>query len=54
MKDRKGLKEMVLATGQYGVPVVLVGDRAMVGWDPREFERLYALAPKSGTSNGPI
>lgn len=39
-KDRAGLKRMVTMTGQYGVPVVLVGERAMVGWNPTEFERL--------------
>lgn len=31
---------MVLMTGQNGVPVIKVGERAMVGWDAREFERL--------------
>lgn len=39
-KDRAGLKRMVTMTGQYGVPVVLVGEHAMVGWNPKEFERL--------------
>jgi glutaredoxin 3 len=40
--DRVGLKEMVTTTGQYGVPVIVVGGRAMVGWDRGEFERLLA------------
>ncbi len=39
-RDRRGLKRMVLMTGQRGVPVIQVGDRAMAGWDKREFERL--------------
>jgi glutaredoxin 3 len=39
-KDRAALKEMVTATGQYGVPVIRVGEKAMVGWDKKEFERL--------------
>ncbi|MHB8966560.1 MAG: glutaredoxin family protein, partial [Coriobacteriia bacterium] len=39
-KDRVGLKKMVAMTGQYGVPVILVGERAMVGWNPGEFEKL--------------
>jgi glutaredoxin 3 len=39
-KDRAALKDMVTATGQYGVPVIKVGERAMVGWDKNEFERL--------------
>jgi glutaredoxin len=38
--DARGRREMVLMTGQNGVPVVRVGERAMVGWDPREFELL--------------
>lgn len=29
---------MIELTGQYGVPVILVGQQAMVGWDPRQFE----------------
>jgi glutaredoxin len=39
-KDRAALKEMVTSSGQYGVPVIRVGDSAMVGWDKDEFERL--------------
>lgn len=31
---------MVSATGQYGVPVIRVGDKAMVGWDKNEFEKM--------------
>jgi glutaredoxin 3 len=38
--DRRGLREMVMTTGQYGVPVILVGEKAMVGWDEGEFQRL--------------
>ena len=39
--DRAGLREMVLMTAQHGVPVVRIGEKAMVGWNPEEFERLY-------------
>jgi len=39
-EDRAGLKRMVAMTGQYGVPVILVGESAMVGWNPKEFEKL--------------
>lgn len=39
-KDREGLKRMVAMTGQYGVPVILVGEHAMVGWSPAEFEKM--------------
>lgn len=38
--DRSGLREMVTLTGQYGVPVIRVGDRPMVGWNPQEFRKL--------------
>jgi glutaredoxin len=41
-KDRAGLRAMVTMTGQYGVPVVRVGEKAMVGWNPREFQTLLA------------
>ncbi len=40
--DLEARREMALMTGQYGVPVIRVGSRAMVGWDPKEFERLMA------------
>jgi glutaredoxin-like YruB-family protein len=40
--DLDGRREMLVMTGQYGVPVVLVGDKAMVGWNPDEFETLLA------------
>lgn len=41
-RDRRGLKQMVLMTGQRGVPVIQVGDHAMIGWDKHEFERLMS------------
>ncbi|NTU71239.1 MAG: glutaredoxin family protein [Coriobacteriia bacterium] len=40
INDVRGRKEMARMTGQYGVPVIRVGDRAMTGWDKAEFERL--------------
>jgi len=40
--DMKGRQEMVRMTGQYGVPVIRVGEHAMVGWDKAEFERLLS------------
>ena len=39
--DRRGLREMVATTGQYGVPVILVGEKAMVGWNAQEFQQLF-------------
>ncbi len=35
-----GRKRMVTMTGQYGVPVIQVGEKAMVGWNPKEFEKM--------------
>lgn len=40
ISDRRGRQEMVRMTGQSGVPVIRVGERAMTGWDKAEFERL--------------
>lgn len=40
LADKEGRREMVLMTGQNGVPVVRVGTRAMVGWNAEEFEKL--------------
>jgi glutaredoxin 3 len=39
-RDKEGLRRMVTMTGQYGVPVILVGERAIVGWNPKEFEKM--------------
>ncbi len=44
--DKRGRQEMVRMTGQYGVPVIRVGERAMAGWDPAEFDRLLDGRPK--------
>jgi glutaredoxin 3 len=40
ISDPRARQEMVRMTGQYGVPVIKVGERAMTGWDKTEFERL--------------
>jgi glutaredoxin len=39
-RDRRGLREMVLMSGGRAVPVLCVGEHAMIGWDAREFEHL--------------
>ncbi len=46
IRDTEARRQMVLMTGQYGVPVLKIGPRAMVGWDEKEFRRLYELKPK--------
>lgn len=38
--DRRGLRDMVLMSGGRAVPVLRVGEHAMIGWDASEFERL--------------
>jgi len=40
--DVDARRRMALMTGQFGVPVVEIGEHAMIGWDPDEFERLRA------------
>lgn len=40
--DAAGKKRMVLLTGQRGVPVIEVGEHAMIGWDKTEFEQLLS------------
>lgn len=42
--DLVARRRMALMTGQFGVPVIEVGEHAMIGWDPDEFERLRAGA----------
>lgn len=39
-KDFGARRQMVVMTGQLGVPVIQVGERAMVGWNAEEFERM--------------
>ena len=38
--DLAARRKMALMTGQHGVPVIEVGEYAMIGWDREEFERL--------------
>lgn len=42
--DSSGRREMLLMTGQNGVPVIRVGSHAMIGWDEDEFEKLRSGA----------
>jgi glutaredoxin len=46
ISDLEARREMLTMTGQSGVPVIRVGEKAMVGWDQDEFERLLALGPR--------
>ena len=38
--DLDARRRMALMTGQFGVPVIEIGEHAMIGWDAEEFERL--------------
>jgi len=46
ISNKRGRQEMVRMTGQYGVPVIRVGEDAMTGWDKAEFERLLKGRPR--------
>jgi glutaredoxin 3 len=46
--DRSGLRQMLVTTGQHAVPVVMVGEKAMVGWCADEFRQMMGLpGPKA-------
>jgi glutaredoxin len=47
-RDGRGMREMVLMTGGHAVPVIKVGEHAMVGWDVKEFRRLYERGRRRG------
>jgi len=40
--DASAKRRMLLMTGQHGVPVIEVGEHAMIGWDRHEFEKLLS------------
>lgn len=40
--DRKAAKEMVELSGQYGVPVIVVGDEVIIGFDTDRLRELFA------------
>ena len=46
LADMDARREMATMTGQYGVPVILVGEKAMVGWNEEEFLQLMKRKPK--------
>ncbi len=41
-KDERAGKDMVRMTGQQGVPVILINNRPIVGFDKPQIERLLA------------
>jgi glutaredoxin len=52
-KDSAELEKMVGISGQMGVPVLTIGDKVMIGWNMREFEKIYGgrTEGKSGTAD---
>jgi glutaredoxin 3 len=40
--DAAKLKEMMDKSGQLGVPVIVVDDQVLVGYDPDELEKMLA------------
>jgi len=46
LRDSRGLRDMAALTGQRAVPVIRVGEQAMVGWDETRFERLRSARPE--------
>ncbi len=42
-RDRRAAEDMVRRTGQQGVPVVLIGSRAVVGFDKQKIDKYLGL-----------
>ena len=42
-KDERAGKDMVRMTGQQGVPVILIGNRPIVGFDKPQINKLLGL-----------
>ncbi len=42
-KDEQAFEEMKEKTGQMGVPVILVGDEAVIGFDKKKLSKLLEL-----------
>ena len=45
-KDRKAAEDMVRKTGQQGVPVILINNRPVVGFDKQKIETLLERAAR--------
>jgi len=45
--DRKAAKEMVELSGQYGVPVLVIGDEVIVGFDTDRLRELFSSEKKT-------
>lgn len=47
-RDRAAAIEMIRRSGQQGVPVTVIGDEVVVGFDQRRLERILANMPAKG------
>jgi len=47
-EDREAAREMVRLTGQYSVPVTVVGDQAVIGFDAKRLNELLGTRPPEG------
>ena len=50
-RDERAARDLVRMTGQQGVPVILVGNRPVVGFDKAQLDRLLALPAGPGLPN---
>ncbi len=46
-KDQQKVEEMVKLSGQMGVPVIVIGDQIIVGFDPEEIKKALASQRKT-------
>jgi alkyl hydroperoxide reductase subunit F len=46
--DRKAAEEMVAVSGQYGVPVTMVGDELIVGFDVQRLNQIFGKVEEEG------
>jgi glutaredoxin-like YruB-family protein len=42
-KDERAMRDVVRMTGQMGVPVVLIGNRPIVGFNKQEIDKLLQI-----------
>jgi membrane-associated protease RseP (regulator of RpoE activity) len=49
-QDRSAAIEMIRLSGQQGVPVTVIGDQVVVGFDRPRLERILASMPSGGKS----
>jgi glutaredoxin-like YruB-family protein len=45
-RDERAMKDVVRMTGQMGVPVILIGNRPIVGFNKPEIDRLLQIKPR--------